>query len=128
MLAGLDVEPQRRIGPIGLLRAQPIAPAAATMPADGPVYPPLKPGGGPRETRRFSIRLQPGEHVAVTNIAYLLVADPSIAATLDGNASMPQASDATTRVYSWRPCAGREATLELVIESADFAYLDIAKF
>ena len=128
MLAGLDVEPQRRIGPIGLLPAQPIAPAVATMPADGPVYPPLKPGGGPRETRRFSIRLQPGEHVAVTNIAYLLVADASIVATLDGSASMPQASDATTRVYSCRACAGREATLELVIESADFAYLDIAKF
>lgn len=128
MLTGLGVEPERRIGPIGLLRAQPIAPAAATRPADGPVYPPVKPSGGPRETRRFSIPLQPGEHVAVTNIAHLLVADASIVATIDGNAVTPQASDATTRVYSCHACAGREAALELVVESADFAYLDIAKF
>ncbi|HEY0230030.1 MAG TPA: hypothetical protein VGC55_02160 [Dokdonella sp.] len=128
MLAELGREPERRIGPIGLLRAQPIAPALAVLPPDVPVYPPVKPAGTPREERRFSIRLRRHEHVAITNIAFLLVADAAVAAALDGRALAPDASDAATRVYSCRACTGQEATLELVVESADFAYLDIVKF
>ena len=127
-LARLDIEPERRIGPIGLLRAQPVAPVAPLLAPDEPVYPALRAAPIVPTTRHFRIELAPGAHAAITNMAFLQTADAQVQATLDGRAINASAQDAITRAYACDGCGSAGAVLELTVTFTDFAFLDIVTF
>lgn len=116
MFAALDLDPMLRIGPLGVMPARALAIGSdpALMAPDVPVYPVYTPPPiSPREYR-IAFTLRAGEHLALSNIAFLLASDAEAEVWLDGRIIAPVASDLVSRVYTCSACApGVDAVGEL---------------
>lgn len=128
LLARVGVTPVRRIGPFGLLPAQPVGTAAPIVPPPQPVYPPRMPPASP-QTPPLRARLSASGHLAVTNLAYGLGAAPVVSVTLDGRHAEPVARDALTAVYACRGCAaGSQAEVVIEVAAGQYPAVDVVLF
>ncbi|HEY0178203.1 MAG TPA: hypothetical protein VGC30_01055 [Dokdonella sp.] len=129
LFARLDVDPQRRLGPVGVVRAEPIAFGRALRPADEPRYPAYTPQFGAAQPQRLRIRLQAGQFLVVSDLATELDRGFAAVATLAGRPLAPKAADTASRVYACDACAaGEDAEIELTLTSANPGDLDVVTF
>ena len=125
--ARIGVRPQRRLGSIGIVPAQPLSDGPAIDPPALPVYPAYTPNLAVA-TQQRPLRLAPGApvHIAISNIAFGFAPDPQIAVSVDGTPLAPIATDMVSRIYDCRRCAG--AAVEITIDSLDAADVDVVTF
>jgi hypothetical protein len=129
MLRSLRRTPQQSLGPIGLLPVRQVfgAPLAEAVGQGAPAYPPLAPASGAPSSRQWSLRLAPGDSLAVTHLGFVLAPGPQLALTLDGRPQPVAARDKLVTV--WRcgeHCSGGDALLS--VDSAEHARVDIVLF
>ena len=127
MFEQLQVTPLHWFGPLGVVKAVPIAFGSARDPQASPVYPAFAPQLGAAAEQTLRLTLAPGEHVLVANVAFGGVPFPQVSVTLDEMPVAPIAADAVTEVYACAPpCRG--GAIELRISSAAAADVDIVTF
>lgn len=128
MLAAVHVEPNRYIGPMGVLRARPVSDEPALTEPTTPVYPSYAAKTIALTHNQLGIALRRGEHIAISNMAYF-VPDPQLIVKVDGREVEPEASDTVTKVYSCATCSDTHATQTTIeIESTDLRDIDIVVF
>ena len=128
MLENLHIQPSQYVGPMGILAARPISTEPAIAVPGTPIYPSYAPTETAAEQRQYRVSLKPGEHIAVSSMAFF-VSDPNVTVTISGQRIEPQFSDRVTRVYACATCvgsAGTEAVIDLV--STDLRDVDVVAF
>lgn len=129
MFARLDIDPQFRLGPVGLVRARALAFGVAIPIQHEPHYPAYQAQLGPVVQRSVSIPLAANQHVAVSDLAFAFDIGYEVTANVDGRPLTPRAEDSVTRVYACEGCApGSNATLELTLGSGNLADVDLVVF
>lgn len=125
--ARIGVRPQRRLGSIGIVPAQPLSVGPAIDPPALPVYPAYTPNLA-AATQERRLRLAPGSagHIAISNIAFGFAPDPQFTVLVDGTPLAPIASDLVSRIYDCSHCAA--AAVEITIDSLDAADVDVVTF
>lgn len=130
MLAESGVQPQLRVGPIGLVR--PLQIVSANPPLLQPVqprYPAYRPPVEVATTHHLSVPLQAGEHLAISNLAFAFNVDPRATVIVAGKTMEPVARDRVAEIYACTGCApGQTITAELDISSGDFFDVDVVVF
>jgi len=127
MFAHSGVQPARRIGPIGLVTAHPLSAGPPIMPPDRPLYPVYQPQVQTPTAHQMSVPMNAGDHLAISNLAFALVADPQVTVKVAGIALEPMARDSVSAVYACSACADG-TMLDIEIVSGDFADIDIVVF
>ncbi|MCQ4164943.1 hypothetical protein [Tahibacter harae] len=122
--AGLRAE--RSLGPLQLFPVRRVLNGDAFPMPQTPVYPIHLPQANAPETRRFSLLLQPGERIAVSETAFFIAAAEVAFA---GGAPQPRllGGDAVSRVYGCEECAAPVA-VELLVTTANFSDTDVVVF
>lgn len=128
MLAQIGMQPQRRVGPIGLVPAEPIGEVPALRPPDEPVYPAQVPAPTSAETRVPAFRLRAGEYLAVTHLAYGLAEKPAIVVRMDGRAVAPAFADAFVSVYACACAADASVDVDVQMRGGNSRGVDLATF
>ncbi|MEO5624566.1 MAG: hypothetical protein ABIQ70_00980 [Dokdonella sp.] len=129
MFARLDVDPIRRLGPLGLVRARAVPFGRSMEPAPEPRYPAYLAAAGPEQERQVSVSLAAREYLVVSDTAFLLDRGYTIQATVNGRALEPKASDSVSRIYACEECnLGGTANIELTMRSANPDDLDVVVF
>jgi hypothetical protein len=125
LFARIGVQPQRRLGSIGLVAAHPLSAGPAIEPPAAPVYPAYLPkfSAAPEERR---LRIEPGadRHLAVSNIAFGFAPNPEVIATLAGKPLEPVAVDSVSRIYA----IDAPGEVEITIHSLDAPDVDVVTF
>jgi hypothetical protein len=122
--AGLRAE--RSLGPLQLFPVRRVLNGDAFVMPQTPVYPIHVPQTNPLESRRFSLQLQPGERIAVSETAFFIAA-ADVAFAGDGPRPRLLASDAVSRVYACVECTAPVA-IDLRVTTANFSDTDIVVF
>lgn len=129
MFAQAGIEPQRRVGPIGLVPARPITQNPPYLQPDEPRYPAYLPPALPPETHHLRVALRAGEHLAIANVAFAFNVEPQVSVRMGGRDVPAVAADRVAQVY---PCSGCEAgtgvDIDIDVTSGDFADVDIVVF
>src|SRR5882724_7684749 len=129
MFARSGMQPQQRLGPIGVVPARPVSDNPPLRQPDEPRYPAYRADVHEPSTHHLSIPLRAGEHVAVSNLAFVFNVDPQVTVWIGGKAVEPIARDRVAAIY---PCAGcttdTPTTVEIDISSGDYADIDVVVF
>jgi hypothetical protein len=130
MLAQSGVQPQLRVGPIGLLRPRRIVSSnPPLLQAAEPRYPAYLPRTETMTTRQLSVPLQAGEHLAISNLAFAFNVEPRFTVSAAGKTLAPVARDRVAEIYACPDCApGQSVLLQVQISSADHFDIDIVVF
>ncbi len=125
LFARIGVQPQRRLGSIGVVAAHPLSAGPAIDPPATPVYPAYLPkfSAAPDERR---LRIEPGadRHLAVSNIAFGFAPNPEVVATVAGKPLEPVAVDSVSRIYA----IDASGDVEITIRSLDAPDVDVVTF
>jgi hypothetical protein len=125
LFARIGVQPQRRLGSIGVVAAHPRSAGPAIDPPAAPVYPAYLPkfSTAPEERR---LRIEPGadRHLAVSNIAFAFAPNAEVVVTLAGKPLEPVAVDSVSRVYA----IDASGDVEITIHSLDAPDVDTSTF
>jgi len=125
MFERLGVQPARYFGSIGIVAARPVEFGRAVTPQSLPTYPAYEPKLEPVTEQSMRIKLQPGERLAIANVAFGFVANPEVTVSSDGREIVAAAADSVARVYACDRCAG---TLDVKIRSTDHDDIDVVVF
>lgn len=129
VFAQLDVEPERRLGPLGLVPARPLGPARAIPALAQPSYPAYVAPRTPKRELRTQVELGAGEHLVISDIASMFGDGVEIEARVDGRRLAPEARDRVSAVYRCDACAaGEPATVELSLRGGNLDALDFVAF
>lgn len=122
----VGVESPYRIGSLRIVPVRQVLSGDATAMAQTPRYPVHVPQANAPGTRRFTVQLQPGERIAVSEIAFFIDAAE---VAFDGEEPLPRllGGDAVSRVYACTACTAPR-TFELRVSTAWFADTDIVVF
>ena len=126
LLARSGVRPERRLGSIALVSAQPQSAGPAIDPPSLPVYPAYQPKPDPGE-RVVRFALGSKRHIAVSNIAFGFATSPEVAVTLAGRRIEPIAEDAVSRVFACTQCSDADI-VEVALKASDLADVDVVTF
>lgn len=116
----------RSLGPLQLFPVRRVLNGDGFAMPQTPVYPIHLPLANVPETRRFSLLLQPGERIAVSETAFFIAA-AEVAFAGDESLLQPVGSDAVSRVYACGKCTAPVA-IELLVTTAHFSDTDIVVF
>ena len=93
-----------------------------------PLYPVHVPRVNAQEQRRFRVRLDPGAHLAISDMAFFVGA-PHVAFAGDDRRVRLIAADAVTRVYACTDCtAGESIAFDLLLTTQNFSDTDVVIF
>lgn len=126
LTARAGLQAGRSLGPLQLFPVRRVVSGDGFAMPQTPVYPIHLPLANPAETRRFSLQLQPGERIAVSESAFFIAAAEVVFAG-DGPPPRLLASDAVSRIYACAECTAPVAT-ELLVTTANFSDTDIVVF
>jgi len=125
LFARIGVQPQRRLGSIGIIAAHPLSAGPAIDPPAAPVYPAYLPkfSTAPEERR---LRIEPGadRHLAVSNIAFGFAPNADVIVTLAGKPLEPVAADSVSGIYA----IDATGDVEIAIHSLDAPDVDVVTF
>lgn len=122
MTEALHVHPAKRFGPLAVVPATPLTENATPLQAT-PIYPPYDPPVTNKPaTREIKVRMQPGQYLVVSNLAYL-TPDAEIRVQRNGTPVPAIATDAVSRIYACDFPTESETTVS--VTSADFTDIDI---
>jgi hypothetical protein len=129
MFAQSGARPAQRVGPIGIVPAQPVgAPAPLLQPSE-PRYPAYRPEVKEPEPHLVSVPLTAGQFIAVSNLGFAFNVEPQVTVRIAGREVPAAAQDRVAAVYACAGCEpGTSVTAELTIVSGDFADVDIVVF
>lgn len=129
MLAQLDLEPERRLGPLGIVPARPLAPGRSIAPHGEPSYPAYAPPPASKQESRTRVELAADEYLVISDIALMFADGYEIEVSIDGRKLAPEARDAVSAVYACDACAiDNRATVDLFLRSANLSALDVVVF
>ncbi|WP_300619045.1 hypothetical protein [Dokdonella sp.] len=128
MLDRIGVEPQRRLGPLGVIPATPLAPGKAIEQHATPVYPPYWAPPPRMEEHRTQVALAPDDYLVVSNVTLAFPQDYTLEVRRDGHVVPPLATDAVSRVYACDDCSAAGATLEVTLRSVNLQSFDFVTF
>lgn len=129
VFAQLDVEPERRLGPLGLVPARPLAPARAIPALAQPGYPAYVAPQTPKRELHAQVQLAAGEYLVISDIASMFGDGLEIEVRANGRRLEPQARDRVSAVYRCDSCtAGGPATVELSLRGGNLDALDLVAF
>jgi hypothetical protein len=129
LFARLDVEPERRLGPLGLVPARPLAPARSIPALAQPSYPAYVAPQKPRRELRVQVPLAAGEYLVISDAASMFGDGYEVEARIGGRRLEPEARDRVSVVYGCRACgAGESATVELLLHGGNLDALDFVTF
>lgn len=129
MFARIDVEPERRLGPLGLVPARPLAPAHAIPALPQPSYPAYVAPPAPRRERQAEVELAAGEYLVISDIASMFGDGLEIDARVGGQRLEPLARDRVSAVYRCDSCAaGTPARVEVSLRGGNLEALDFVAF
>jgi len=123
VIDSLHVHAARRFGPLAVVPAIPLT-ESATLLQTTPVYPPYAPPMAAEPTRReIKVRMQPGQYLIVSNLAY--TPDAEVRVQRNGKPVAILAEDSVSRIYGCEACnaAGLDTTVS--VTSSDFADIDV---
>lgn len=116
----------RSLGPLQLFPVRRVLNGDAFALPQTPVYPVHLPRANPSQTRRFSLQLQPGEHIAVSATAFF-IAPAEVAFEAAGPQLRLLGGDAISRIYGCGECSAPVA-IELLVTTVNFSDTDIVVF
>lgn len=129
LFAQLDVEPERRLGPLGLMPARPLAPARSIPALAQPSYPAYVAPPRPARELRAQVQLAPGEYLAISDIASMFGDGYEVEAYVAGQRLEPKARDRVSVVYRCESCdTGEPATVDLLLHGSNLDALDFVAF
>jgi hypothetical protein len=129
MFARIDVEPERRLGPLGLVQARPLAPAHPIAALTEPSYPAYVAPAAPRRQRLARIELAADEYLVISDIASMFGDGVEIDARVGGQRLEPLARDRVSAVYRCESCAtGTAVTVDVSLRGGNLEALDFVAF
>lgn len=129
LFAQLDVEPELRLGPLGVVRAVPFPPGRSIAPHTEPSYPSYTPPPAAMRESHTHVPLDQDEYLVVSDIALMFAGGYQIEASIDGRRLQPKARDAVSTVYACDACTPEApATVDLVLRSGNLDALDVVVF
>jgi hypothetical protein len=120
--------PSRRIGPLALFPVRRVLTGDAFAMPDRPLYPVHLPQVNAPQQRRFPVVLQPGEHLAISDMAFFVGA-ADVEFTTAAHPIVLRGADAISRVYGCAGCApGESVAFELLLTTQNFSDTDVVIF
>jgi hypothetical protein len=129
MFARSGVLPQQRLGPIGIVPAQPVSANPPLLQPDEPRYPAYRPQVKEPTPHHLSVPMRAGEHLAISNLGFAFNVDPQVTVQINGKAVEAIARDRVAAVYPCAECvSGVTLSAEIDISSGDYADVDVVLF
>jgi len=130
LFARIDVEPSRRLGPMGIVPARPLGQMPPMPPPpDEPIYPVRMPPQAPGNVHPLGLRLRPAERLAISNLAFGFADTPEFTVVIEGRIVAPRASDGIATIYECVECAaGAFADATITVRGGNYAAIDVVAF
>jgi len=120
--------PSRRVGALALFPVRRVLGGDAFATPERPLYPVHLPRVNPPEQRRYRVVLQPGEHLAISDMAFFVGA-AKVEFTAASRPVVLRAADAISRVYGCAGCApGESLEFDLLLTTQNFSDTDVVIF
>ncbi len=120
--------PSRRVGALAVFPVRTVIAGDAFGMPDVPLYPVHVPRVNAQEQRRFRVTLEPGQRLAVSDMAFFIGAAQVEFAGDSGRVRLT-AADAVTRVYACTDCTVSESiAFDLLLTTPHFSDTDVVIF